>query len=178
MDRLEVGGGNTLIEVRLISPDGVGWGEELGHLPRVQELECLDSTPGSETYRILIHGPSFIPLLKKLKLLRHFPFPIQNGIAAWTIVGPTSKVRALLTNLASSRAHFEVEAIHHQSLARPPSSLTPRQQEVLARALAEGYFDVPRRITLTQLAPRIGVAMSTLSVTLAVIEKKVLEART
>jgi hypothetical protein len=53
--------------------------------------------------------------------------------------------------------------------------MTPRQQEILQRALAAGYFDVPRRISLTELAVRIGVATSTLSVTLAVIEKKIVE---
>ncbi len=44
--------------------------------------------------------------------------------------------------------------------------------------MAEGYFEVPRRISLTKLAPKIGVSMSTLSVTLAVIEKKILEPST
>ncbi|MGI0054942.1 MAG: helix-turn-helix domain-containing protein [Thermoplasmata archaeon] len=72
---------------------------------------------------------------------------------------------------------FHVESVHHGSLARTPSTLTVRQEEILRRALAEGYFDVPRRISLTALAPKIGVAMSTLSVTLAVIEKKILEPR-
>jgi predicted DNA binding protein len=41
--------------------------------------------------------------------------------------------------------------------------------------MIEGYFDVPRRISLTRLATKVGVATSTLSVTLALIEKKILE---
>lgn len=175
IDRLEVGRGLTLLEVRVDSHEGGTWGEEIQTLAGVQEVEWIDGTEGSEVYRVLFRGRMFLPLLKKLKLLRHFPFPIQDGVATWTVVGPESKVRALLENLESSGVAFHVDSVHHGSLTRMPSSLTLRQKEILSRALAEGYFDVPRRITLTKLAPKIGVAISTLSVTLAIIEKKIIE---
>jgi len=41
--------------------------------------------------------------------------------------------------------------------------------------MAAGYFEVPRRVTLTELAERIGVAVSSLSEMLAVVEKKLLQ---
>ncbi|EQD73350.1 Bacterio-opsin activator, HTH domain protein [mine drainage metagenome] len=178
LDRLEVGKGLTMIEAHVLSKEGGGWSEEVRSLPGVKDVELIDATEGSEVFRVFFRGRTFIPLLKKLRLVRHFPFPIQNGVATWTVVGPEGKVRLLLKQLEGGATGVHVDAVHHGPLPRGTALLTSRQQEVLHRAMAEGYFDVPRRISLTELAPKLGVAISTLSVTLAVIEKKILEPHT
>ena len=175
VDRLDVGRGLVLFEVRLASEEKTNWGEELRRLPSVKDAELLDATGHSETYRVLLTDRTFLPLVKTLRLIRHFPIPIKNGVATWTVVGPESKVRNLLVALETSHVAYELSSVRWGPLQRLSSSLTPRQQEILRRAVSEGYFDVPRRISLTELAPRIGVATSTLSVTLAVIEKKIVE---
>jgi predicted DNA binding protein len=41
--------------------------------------------------------------------------------------------------------------------------------------MAAGYFDVPRRLSLTELASQLGMAVSSLSEILAVAEKKLLQ---
>ena len=175
LNRMEVGKGVTMLEVHLSAPGGGGWAAEIRDLPGVQDVELLDSTVGSETCRVYFRGRTFLPLLKRLRLVRHFPFPVQKGVATWTVVGPEPKVRALLKALEAEQGRLEVEAVHHGPWSDVQGLLTNRQQEVLRRAMAEGYFDVPRRISLTDLAAKMGVAISTLSVTLAVIEKKILE---
>ena len=175
LDRLEVDTGLVLFEVQIPTADGESWAPELEKLPEVRSVELIDATEGSEVYRILYSGRTFLPLVKRLKLLRHFPFPIQDGLATWTIVGPESKVHELLRTLERERIEFDLGSIHRGPLPQFPATLTPRQRVVLRRAIDEGYFDVPRRVSLTELAPRIGVAISTLSVTLAVIERKIVE---
>lgn len=175
LDRLQLSDGLTLLEVQISSESAPTWREELRHLPGVTDVELISASEGSAVYRIVFRGTTFIPVLQDLKLVRHFPFPIQDGEATWTVVGPETKVRRLLGRLKSARVRFNLESVHHGPLMKVPSSLTPRQREILQRAIAEGYFDVPRRISLTKLAPKIGIAMSTLSVTLAVIEKKIVE---
>jgi HTH DNA binding domain len=174
-DRLEVGHHRILFEVEIPTEGRIGWGEELRHLPHVRLVELIDTTPSSEIYRVLFAGPTFIPLIKKLKLMRHFPFPIQAGVATWNVVGPELKIDKLLQQLGRSRIGVAIESVHRGPPARGASTLTPRQRQILRWAVAEGYFDVPRRISLTMLAPKIGVATSTLSVSLAVIEKKIVE---
>jgi predicted DNA binding protein len=56
--------------------------------------------------------------------------------------------------------------------------LTPRQREVFEIASREGYWDVPRRINLTELAGLLEVAKSTLSDQLQRIESAVFHAFT
>lgn len=45
----------------------------------------------------------------------------------------------------------------------PVVGLTPKQQELLAVAYREGYFSVPRGISQTELADRLGVSKSAIS---------------
>ena len=52
--------------------------------------------------------------------------------------------------------------------------LTPRQRIVFDSAMNEGYWDSPRRITLSALANLLNVSKSTLSVQLHKIEGVVL----
>ena len=52
--------------------------------------------------------------------------------------------------------------------------LTPKQRQIFDSALNEGYWDTPRRITLSDLAGFMGLSKSTLSVHLHKIEGIVL----
>ncbi|EQD61199.1 Bacterio-opsin activator, HTH domain protein [mine drainage metagenome] len=70
-----------------------------------------------------------------------------------------------------------LEAVRHTDPTRASGRLTPHQEDLLKRAMAAGYFEVPRQITLTALSQRLGLAPSTLSETLAKVEKKLLEHR-
>ena len=54
-------------------------------------------------------------------------------------------------------------------------ALTERQEQVLGTALAQGYFEFPRRISLTGLSELVGVRPSTLSEILRGAERRVLE---
>lgn len=47
--------------------------------------------------------------------------------------------------------------------ADPVVGLTPKQQELLSVAYREGYFSVPRGISQTELADRLGVSKSAIS---------------
>ena len=165
----------TLVEVRIQGGDSGDWGEEIRALPNVVDVEVIAAAEESGLYRVVHRGDPFIPLLRRLRLLRHFPIPIERGVATWTVVGPEPKVHQLLERLGSHPPGVLVESVRHGPLSPGAPPLTPRQHEILRRALAEGYFDVPRRVSLTKLAPKIGVAISTLSVTLAIIEKKIAE---
>ncbi len=53
--------------------------------------------------------------------------------------------------------------------------LTPKQRMIFLRAVQEGYYDYPRRITLSELAEKLGVSKSYLSETLMKVESKILK---
>ncbi len=173
LDRLEISPRRVLFDVRLPTLANVGWTDVLRDLPEVRTVELLDANPSSEVYRVLFAGRTFVPLVKRLRLLRRFPFPVEDGKATWFVVGAEVRVRRLLAALRRAGVAFTVDAVRRGSDVTAPRQLTSRQREVLRRAVREGYFEVPRRVSLTELAARLGVASSTLSVTLALIERKI-----
>jgi len=55
------------------------------------------------------------------------------------------------------------------------SSIPDRQRELLNLALEEGYFDIPRRVTLEELAEEMGITKTTASNHLRKAEREVME---
>jgi len=57
----------------------------------------------------------------------------------------------------------------------PDSLLTPRQLEILTQSLSNGFFDIPRKKSLSILAKEIGISPSALSENVRRINKKLAE---
>ena len=60
------------------------------------------------------------------------------------------------------------------SLDSPVNCLTEKQQEAIALAFRLGYFDTPRKISVDELAKKLGFASSTLAVHLRRAERRLL----
>ena len=121
---------------------------------------------------IIAGGGGFLKPLLKVGVIPHTPFEVRAGWVDWTIACAQGKVRALI-------AGFDEERIPYRLLStRGVSSrmLTPRQRQVFDAATQEGFYDVPRRISLTALAVKLDVAKSTLSAQLQRIESTVIHA--
>lgn len=172
-NRLELHRRLTVFEVELSPADGHNWSETIRALPGVVDVELLSTGGDIELSRVFFRGERVAPVIKRFGLVRQFPFPVRRGFATWTVVGPEPKVRGLIAALQDQRWPVQIESVRGGTVEENRYGLTSRQREILRRALAEGYFDVPRRITLTELAERVGVAVSTLSVSLSVIERKI-----
>lgn len=175
LSRLDLDPERSITEVRLHVPEPGPWAAEVRALPEVEHVEELESGTSMVHLRVVHRTSEFVPIFRELQLLRRFPFSIRSGEASWVIVAPPSKVRQLLDRLRERTPEARLESVRHADPLAPPGGLTPRQADLLRRALAAGYFEVPRRITLTDLAKNLGMAASSLSEALAIVEKKLLE---
>lgn len=173
-DRLEIRPGLSMVEAHMRDPEGGDWVAEVRRHPHVTEATSLGLVDGVRVARVVYRSDPFLPLFKRWRLFRQHPVVIRDGEARWTVLGPETAVLRLLRALGRARVGFAIESVRHTPFPRSAPPLTPRQCEVLRFALEEGYFDVPRRISLGRLAPRIGITSSTLSVTLALVERKLL----
>lgn len=73
---------------------------------------------------------------------------------------------AFYRTCAENGIHVDVRSVHNPGAPRRIDSdidLTETQRETLRIALEEGYFDVPRRINLLELAERLGISDSAVS---------------
>lgn len=175
LSRLDVGRTKSLTEIELHVPEEGPWSREVAALPQVDEVEELDRSAVRVHLRVTHRASAFIPIFRELRLMRRFPFTVQAGEATWVVVAPESKHRALLALLREQAPSAVIESVRHSEPEGPTGPLTPRQADLLRRAMAAGYFEVPRKITLTALAHNLGMAASSLSEGLAIVEKKLLE---
>jgi len=80
------------------------------------------------------------------------PFDIQNGQATWNVTTSTDRLSSLRTHLDDLGIGFTIEHIRDIDASQADRLLTDRQQEVLATAAEEGYYQAPRESTLGDVA--------------------------
>jgi len=131
--------------------------------------ECSEPEDGRFSVNISAGGGGFLRPLVDLGVVPRTPFEVRDGWVEWTVEGTRETMRALIDR-------FRSDEIPHRLLSTRSTGarlLTPRQREVFEVASREGYWDVPRRINLTELAGLLNVAKSTLSNQLQRIESAV-----
>ena len=142
--------------------------------------QTISSHPGIEDFRSLDplrfavdigpEGGGFLKPLREVGVIPHTPFEVRDGWVNWTIECSREKIRDLI-------GKFKSENIPHRLISTKSSSsrlLTPRQREVFDVAMDEGFYDVKRRITLTEMANLLEISKSTLSAQLQRIESSVM----
>jgi len=99
------------------------------------------------------------------------PLDIENGVAEVDVTGEHERVAALGKRFDEMGLEYELDRVRQR--VDPVRLLTDRQQELLLTAVELGYYDVPRRFTLTEVADHVGIAKSTCSETLQRVERTV-----
>jgi predicted DNA binding protein len=123
----------------------------------------------------IVRQPRLVALATRLEALLRYPQTVTNGWFVVEVVARVSQLRELVTGLHRISPSVEVLRFGRDPMRTFPPTLTTRQHALLHQALAAGYFDVPRRITLTGLATMLHRSKSALSQTLARIEKELVE---
>ena len=175
LGRLDLGPATSLTELRLGSPSAGTLVAEVEQLDGVDRVEALEGGPDGLHLRVVHRTSPIVPIFRELHLMRRFPFRVQAGVGQWVVVASEPEVRRLLAQLERAAPGATLESVRHEAPGRPTGPLTERQSDLLQRAVAAGYFEVPRRLTLTELARDLGMAASTLSESLARVEQRILQ---
>lgn len=94
----------------------------------------------------------------------------QDGRIQWNVIAPNNAaLRELIKRVEDRGCSVEMKKI---SMMKTESELTIAQEKVLALAYREGYFDIPRRISLDKLAKALEISKATLDVMLRRAQKK------
>jgi len=101
------------------------------------------------------------------------PLNAEVQPASWRfIVRRTTDLRQILSRLGHDGVSTRIEDV---SPLNQRATLTGRQKEIIATAVAKGYFEFPRKISLTNLSQLVGVKPSTLSEILRSAERRIME---
>ena len=126
--------------------------------------------------KVLEDVPFYVPVLQKLRIMRRVPYMHQAGTSEWVIVASASKMRALMAGLRKYGLDPKLVSKRPGTSELGIPGLT-RRQSGFHRAVVEGYYDVPRRVTLTALSKMLKVSKASLSETLARVEMRLLKPR-
>jgi hypothetical protein len=155
-------------------PPGV-WAREIAGYSDVRKVDSLAEVGGGCLYRITYSSPPIVYVYRMLGIPMQFPLRIQGGFLNWEVVARRADFEAVLKHAREVAPDFQVVSIRDRPLRSHLPMLTDAQQELLAQAMAAGYFAVPRGVTLTELARRLGRSKSGVSEAIAIIEKKLLD---
>jgi predicted DNA binding protein len=143
----------------------------------IEEASLIQQTDRAATIQIVTTQPMILLAAKRAGIPIEMPVEIQDGTATVDVSAAHDRLSELGEQFSAMGLNFDIEYIQQRLDA--DQLLTERQQELLRVAVAEGYYDTPRRCTLTELSEKIDLAKSTCSETLhrteEIIVKKFVE---
>jgi predicted DNA binding protein len=99
------------------------------------------------------------------------PYSASEGGEWNVLVKDSGQLKGLISRLEDLKIGASIGGVSDPAREE---SLTSRQEEILAKAISLGYFEFPRRFSLTELSRRVGIKPSTLSQVLRAAEEKVM----
>jgi hypothetical protein len=165
----------VLAELELVEASPSDRQSEMEALKGVISVSRLGPVGPHTRIQGIAERPSFLVLADQLEVLCRYPRFVRNGEHTMEVASRVSQLRKLVHGLRAISPEVTIAAFGRDRMRTIPPSLTTRQSALLHQALAAGYFDVPRRISLTGFAHQLGRSKSSMSRALALIEKTLAE---
>jgi predicted DNA binding protein len=157
--------------LEIVCPEGQDYTAEISRLRGIESAARLGPAGHRTRYQVILREPTYISLANEHESLLRFPRTVQDGVYTLEVAARVSQLRALVEGLRRISPRVEVLRFGRDLMHTCPPTLSHRQYALLQMALSAGYFDVPRRITLSRLATRLHRSKSSLSQSLALVEK-------
>jgi predicted DNA binding protein len=138
---------------------------------RVERVTTVERRGDVRTLRVIGRAPAYLSAARAVGLPLESTVEVADGRAAVSVVGDKERVEAFGRRLAGDGMTVGVTATGDADSDR---TLTEAQRELVFEAVRAGYYDTPRRCTLTELAEANGIAKSTCSETLHRAEGRVM----
>ncbi|MFX0007653.1 MAG: helix-turn-helix domain-containing protein [Promethearchaeota archaeon] len=167
--------GNSVIEIMHYNIDSII--EEISVHPSVFELSVIEREENYVKFNIKTKDPYLLYAIIKCGVLVDFPVRVEDGFAYWRLISSRDRIDQLLTLFEERNINFELLriGIAPYNIEDEKYKLTLDELNVLDRAISSGFFEIPRKISLEELANELGKSKSALSVMLRkIIKKKVL----
>ena len=163
--------GNTLVEVASVGVKNLI--EDLKKERNIIDHSIVLETQDHTLVNIKVEDPMVLKLLTKHHVIIDYPLMVQDGIAQVNLIGERKDIDGILTDLEKKRVNFKIISLGAQE--DPHEILTGKQKDVLVKSLEKGFFEIPRKISLTDLAKEFDVSPAALSEMLRRLSKRLAE---
>lgn len=167
------GGDSGFALVRITGPDVAAVLEEMKNHSQLVDLSLVQWSDGEAT----VHFETTMPLLlfssRDSGMPIELPVEIRDGKATVEATGSRERLSQLAEQLSQFGLQYRIERL--QDRLHGSQLLSDRQHELVVAAVEQGYYDTPRRCSLTELAGHLDIAKSTCSETLHRAEEAIVK---
>ncbi|SDK18384.1 helix-turn-helix domain-containing protein [Natronorubrum texcoconense] len=159
--------------VRIAGPEVADIVEEMRDHPQITELSLAQWSENEVTVHFETTAPLLLFSSRDSGMPIELPVEIVDGEATVEVTGSRSRLAELAEQLEHFGLQYRIE--HVRERLHESQLLSDRQLEVVVAAVDEGYYDTPRRSSLTELAEHLDIAKSTCSETLHRAEEAIIK---
>jgi predicted DNA binding protein len=169
---LEKSIGNSVVEVQHHDLDSII--DVIKNHPSVFEFNLMERNENRIKFNVKTKDPYLLYAVIQCGVLVNFPVNVRDGHAYWRLISSRDRIDKLLTLFEDKGVKFELLRIGKApyDLDDDATKLTLEESKVLNKAIEMGFFEIPRKISLEELANNLGKSKSALSVMLRKIIKK------
>jgi len=169
------GSQTVVLEVSIRGGEGRDWSRELRVVPTIVSVRELSHIGRPNVYRIKWKAPPFyVELIDRFDLIGALPFVIAQESATVSLALTRSRLRKLIREMHRRGFFPEIVELRPLRGSSEPGGLTAKQRERFQLAVEAGFYDVPRRVSLDELARRFSVRKSAFAESLALARRKIL----
>jgi predicted DNA binding protein len=163
-----------VVRLEVLGEDAQAVVEAMGDCEPVTTLTVFES--GSDHCRLQFESTVAILLtaLQRSGVPLETPFEVQDGELHLATTTPRERLSALGDTLDKLGISYTLDRVTEEPETDDPV-LTDRQRRLVEDARERGYYDTPRRITLTELAEELDLAASTCSEVLHRAEERLVK---
>jgi len=160
--------------VEIVAPNVNAVKQSIREHDSISSVTVLQRTAGKCLLQFRTEQPLLLFAAKESGLPLEFPLEIQEGRTTIEVTAARESISTLGDQLSAMGIDYSVEYLQEEVSTEEPL-LTDRQRQLLTEAIRCGYYDTPRRCSLTELADAVGLAKSTTSETLHRAEERVMK---
>ncbi|TFG07146.1 hypothetical protein EU522_01000, partial [Candidatus Thorarchaeota archaeon] len=134
--------------------------EELGRSNSIEEVKVTYKSPEAYWTRVVhrMESDSIYETILKNDCMTRLPVTIQSGIQHHVVLAPSNELlKKLLRELKLKFISAKLVQIRSNPTSPFESILTDKQKAAFLLAFQEGYYRMPRRVYISELAERLGI---------------------
>lgn len=166
------GGETGVVLVEVSAGDPLALAADVRRHETVRDVDLLWKREETTLLQVEVRDPLLLRPAVQARVPLRTPFVVRDGEVTWEVTTSTERLSALGERLEDLGVGYHLQSVHGLEGEADPV-LTDRQRETLLTAVELGYYESPRRATLTDVAADLAVAKSTCSDTLHRAESNV-----
>ncbi|MHA2107935.1 MAG: helix-turn-helix domain-containing protein [Candidatus Hodarchaeales archaeon] len=151
--------------------------QEFQKSPNIIEVKITYKTPLCYWTRVIhqLTEPSIYETILENNCMSLLPIVIEKGLQSHTVLSPSKDdLKVLLDVLKQKYSIVHLKQLTTTPFNVPFDLLTPKQADALKVAYSSGYYEIPRRTNVTDLASNNGVARVTFQERLRRAENRII----